>query len=384
MRALPLLLVWLCALSGPLPARGDWTPEQADVPVAGAADVHETTWIATRPPGTTHDRIRLHRYRGKGAPSAALLYLPGTNMNGVVALADEGHNMWLYLARRGVDVYVLDYRTHFVPAELESDFEFMRAWTLEAFVEDARLGGELARRQSGMERLFVAGFSRGASLAWGLACVEPATAGVVALDGGFKSHRPSASFDHAAALAKLEKAGAWASDVASGLGWETRHRLMAAAAADPTGPPEDPGFATIGDQVANLLYHAWRPGGLANPLDGVSRVQVLAHLLDGYDRYYPAIQNADNASIADHDDDPHTPLDDAWGELRAPVLFFGSTGMGPGFLLDAIYTAVEAGSRDVTLHVLENHGHLDVLVGERSREQVFEPTLSWLRARSAR
>ncbi|MEE9279830.1 MAG: hypothetical protein V3V67_06610, partial [Myxococcota bacterium] len=275
-------------------------------------------------------------------------------------------------------------RTHFVPSSKESGFEFMASWTIEAFVEDARLAAALARRESDVASLFVAGFSRGVSIAYGLACVEPAgsVAGLIALDGGFKGHKPTASFDYAAARETLAAAGRYESDVAAGIGWDTRHRLMQAAAANPTGPPLDPAFDSIGAQVSELLYGAWGPGRLANPKDGVSRVELLARLLDGYDRYYPAIQNLDNASIADHADDPRTPVDDAWGELAVPVLFFGTTGMGPRFLLSGIYSAVEAGSRDVSIHVLENHGHLDVLVGESGRRDVFEPVLSWIRKRA--
>ena len=385
-RKLPLLLCLLALAASPARGaeEGDWTRTTDGAAVPGAHGVLETAWVATRPPGSPYDRIRLHRYRGTGEPRAALLYLPGTHMNGTVAIAEENHNLWLYLAGRGVDVYALDYRTHFVPSSKGSGFEFMAPWTIEAFVEDARLAAALARRESGLASLFVAGFSRGVSIAYGLACVEPAgsVAGLIALDGGFKGHKPTASFDYAAAREKLEAAGRYESDVAAGIGWDTRHRLMQTAAADPSGPPLDPAFDSIGAQVSELLYSAWGPGRLAHPRDGVSRVDVLARLLDGYDRYAPAIQNLDNASIADHADDPRTPVDDAWGELAVPVLFFGTTGMGPRFLLSGIYSAVEAGSRDVSIHVLENHGHLDVLVGESSRQDVFNPVLSWIRKRA--
>ena len=64
-------------------------------------DIKETRWESGRPPGGTYDHIRVHRYRTAGPAKAALLYLPGTNMNGQVALADEDHNLWIFLARRG-------------------------------------------------------------------------------------------------------------------------------------------------------------------------------------------------------------------------------------------------------------------------------------------
>ena len=51
----------------------------------------------------------------------------------------------------------------------------------------------------------------------------------------------------------------------------------------------------------------------------------------------------------------------------------------PGdFLLNGLYTASRSGSTDVTLNVLEKYGHLDVVVGDRARVDVFEPTLAWI------
>ena len=366
----------------------EWSVSVEQGVIAGVPGVEETVWVSVRPPGGGHDKIQVHRYRGGGEATAALLYLPGTNMNGELAVLDENHNLWLFLARRGIEVWALDYRTHAVPSEtLESD-DFMAAWTLASFVADAGSALSFVRQQSSASSIFVAGFSRGVWLAYGLVAVEGegSLAGLIALDGGFKSHAPKGAFDREGSVARFSEAGHFASDVAGGMGWTNRDQLMRAAASEPLGPPvgeRGAGFDSVGDQVASILYSAWRPGGLANPLDGVSRVEVLARLLADYDRYYPTIQNVESASIAEFDDDPGTPIDDRWGELSLPILYFGATGMGSEWLLDGIYSAGKSGSSDVTLHVLENHGHLDVLVGERSRELVFEPALAWLRLHSS-
>jgi pimeloyl-ACP methyl ester carboxylesterase len=361
-----------------------WTLSRAEAPVRAGADVRETRWTQTRPPGGAFDRIQVHRYRGDGPAVATLLYLPGTNMNGEVAVADGDHNLWLFLARRGVDVFALDYRTHSVPNAGVADLSFMKDWGLAAFVDDARSAAALARNESGRPRVFVAGFSRGVSLAWAFAATEPAggVAGLIALDGGFKSHAPRNQYDLAAERKAWEAKGTWASDVAGRLGWETRQKMMTAAAADPKGPALDAKYSSIGEQVSQVLYGAWGPGGLANPVDGLSRPQVLAQLLEGYDRYYPTAQDVEGRSIADRDDDPASPLDDAWGEMKTPVLYFGSTGMGGDFLLNGIYTAYKSGSPDVTLNVLEKYGHLDVVAGDRARAEVFEPILVWITKRT--
>ncbi len=80
--------------------------------IAGNPDLFETAWQTARP-GGAYDKIAVHRYAGVNPRKIAFLYLPGTNMNGELALTDERYNLWLYLAHRGFDVYALDYRTHF-------------------------------------------------------------------------------------------------------------------------------------------------------------------------------------------------------------------------------------------------------------------------------
>ena len=57
----------------------------------------------------------------------------------------------------------------------------------------------------------------------------------------------------------------------------------------------------------------------------------------------------------------------------------------PGdWLLNGLYSAQKSGSSDVTIHVLEGYGHLDVLVSDQARRDVFEPTLAWIKSRASR
>ncbi len=347
--------------------------------------IEHTLAVAQRPPGGEFDVIRLHGYRGAGATShdAAVLYLPGTNMNGTLAVDQEDHNLWLYLAKRGLAVYALDYRTHAVGSGDLDDSSFMKQWTMGAFVDDGLAALTEVRRLHPGTPVLLAGFSRGVSLAFGvLSSSEPGVIdGLIALDGTFKSHRLEGKATRSSALAGLESSGNWASDVAAGFGWERRQTLMERAAAAPGGPPTEGSFASVGDQLAQVLYTAWRPGGLANAVDGFSDPAVLAELLAAYDRYYPNVQNAEGRVLGDHLDAPDLTFDDRWGELAAPMLVFASSGMGPEWVLGAFFSAVESGSRDVTLHLLEGYGHLDVLVGKRVRDEVFEPTLQWIQER---
>jgi pimeloyl-ACP methyl ester carboxylesterase len=386
MRRSLLSLTILLALGGGASAAGPEWAVGKSVPIAGASDIEQSTWSTGRPPAGPFDRIEVHRYRTKAAPLATLLYLPGTNMNGEVATTDEDHNLWIFLARHGVEGFALDYRTRFASASVDANaLASMKTWTTEAFVDDIKAAAALARGESGRSQLYVAGFSRGVFLAYAYACSEPtAVAGLVALDGQFKSHAPKNQYEPDADLKKLEESGGWATDVAGRLGWEGRQKLMLATAENPMAPSTDPKFKTLGDQLSNLLQFAWGPGALANPLGGQSRPEVLGRLLAGYDRYYPAIQDPEAKRMADRDDDPLTPLDDLWGEMKTPILYFGNARMPGDWLLNGIYSAQKSGSADVTLNVLEGYGHLDVLVSDHARREVFEPTLAWIKSRAVR
>ncbi len=342
-------------------------------------DLEETVWQAEVAPNGPFDLISVHRIRGSIQPRAAMLYLPGTNMNGEINIHDENYNLWLFLARRGVVVYTLDYRTHAVPNDpVPTDLDFMRAWTVARFVDDAELALELIRRDAPDLPVFVGGFSRGVTYSYVLARRDDVS-GLILLDGSFKRFLPT-EFDRDKALERLDAGGSYGMVLSQSRGWDARTQMMMQAATNPQGPATGK-FDSIGEQLSSTLYNAWGEGRLANPVDGVSRVDVLARLMVGYDRTFPAIQYVEAESIRAQSDDPDTSLDDHFGGIDVPVIYFGTANMGADSLMNGIFSASRSGSDDVTIHVLENHGHLDVLVGEGARTDVFQPVLDWMMAR---
>lgn len=361
-----------------------WTVAQAERPLIDGAKVSETVWSATRPPGGEFDTIRVHRYRASAKPVASLLFLPGTNMNGSAALTDERHNLWLYLAARGIDVFALDYRTNDVPPASEiTRLGEMKGWTSDLFMSDVRAARDLMLRETRGVPVFVSGFSRGAVFAYMLAGEDSQIAGLIALDGSFKAN-VSEAYDYAAALAEQEAKGIWASDVGGRRGWDARQAMMDAAAENPESPALEPEFPTVGAQLASVLQKAWGPGGLANSEGGISRPQILAILMRAYDRYYPAVQDIEMKRIVSQPNDPATALDDGWGRMAMPVLAFASTGMGAEWQANVRHSAEASGSPDVTVTVLDSFGHLDVLVAETAPERVFQPMRDWIAARTGR
>lgn len=354
-----------------------FTEVRASTRIAADSEIRETVWTAKVGAGE-YDQVGLHRFQAPGANGSALLYLPGTNMNGELAVMEEKHNLWLYLANRGTPVFTIDYRTHFVPNETTPDLGFMQDWNLAAFHSDIVLAIEHVARLSG-KPVVVAGFSRGVTYAYLVAGHED-VAGIVALDGSFKQALPK-PFDRAAAMEKLAASGEWGTILSRGRGWENRAELMRRTWQDPAGPAIG-NFDTIGDQLSSVLYNAWGPGGLANPVDGVSSVAVLAKAMEGYDRFFPAIQNVEGRAISSVVDDPATAIDDHFGSIDIPILYFGATNLGPDNLINGIYSAAHSGSKDVEIHVLENHGHVDVLFGNSVSDDVFEVILGFLRDRA--
>src|SRR5271165_3186234 len=94
------------------------TPTEGFVPLGEAHSFKDaptvTEWRFEEVRGAApFDKIGLHDVAtGKTAPEhpeLVVLYLPGTNMNGLVAPDDVKHSLALYLATHGVDFWAMDY-----------------------------------------------------------------------------------------------------------------------------------------------------------------------------------------------------------------------------------------------------------------------------------
>ena len=207
----------------------------------GAAGIYEWHFVAERGP-SPFDRIGLHRIASGPAapahPGIVMLYLPGTNMNGEVAIDDQRYSMPLYLAAHGVDVWAMDYRTHFVPPDTPAEkLAVMAGWTNRVFEGDIEAAAAFVSAKTHNEKLFIAGFSRGASFAYLFAAMHPqSVAGLVILDG-FIPRRPAAAMP----------AGRVADDIGGRhLTYDKRRALMEAVIRDPGGPAPLPKYKTRG------------------------------------------------------------------------------------------------------------------------------------------
>src|SRR5260370_27446821 len=120
------IIVWLFA-SG-LPATSAAQNRQATFSPAGpshefkgAPHVYEWVFQASRG-SSPFDRIALHRVtlgpNPPVQPNLVMLYLPGTNMNGEVAIDDPRYSLPLFMASHGVDFWALCRRYRRTPSHL--------------------------------------------------------------------------------------------------------------------------------------------------------------------------------------------------------------------------------------------------------------------------
>ena len=338
--------------------------------LAGDHAVYEWRYLA-KPGPTIYDKLALHRValgpRPEEHRAITVLYLPGTNMNGEVALDNPRYSFPVYLAAHGVDVWTMDYRTHFIPGAVppRDIAPVVKHWTNELFAGDVAAAAEFILHETRSEKLFVAGFSRGVEFAYLFAAMQPGKVrGIIALDG-FMPRRPTMGQPPDRIVDDLG---------GKHLTYEKRRMLMQFVIDDPNGPAPIPKYKTARENLIHVVYDAKAfggKGGLANPVDGHSDPVVLARLLIGYDRYWPAVQDFEN---------PFTPaLVRALKQSEIPVIAFSSTNIAPDWPAWVIQSAHATGSSDVTFTKFPGWGHLDVLCGTAAEADVFAKTLAWLR-----
>jgi pimeloyl-ACP methyl ester carboxylesterase len=353
-----------------VPAQQGFSQVGAPLALKGAPGIYQWHFVAKRGP-SPFDRIGLHRIASGPAapahPGIVMLYLPGTNMNGEVAVDDLRYSMPLYLAAHGVDVWAMDYRTHFVPPGTPAEkLAVMAGWTSRVFDGDVEAAAAFVSARTHAEKVFIAGFSRGASFAYLFAAMHPQRVAGLAILDGFIPRAP----------ARAMPAGRVADDIGGRhLTYEKRRALMEAVIRDPGGPAPLPKYKTAAENLEHVVYDAdglfGGHGGLANPQGGFSDPSVLARVLIGYDRWWPAVQDYDN------------PFDaSALARLRAskiPVIAFASTNISAKWPAMVAESAAATGSTEVTVKRLDGWGHLDVICGTHAESEVYAPLLAWLR-----
>ena len=359
----------------PLTARAA-TPIEGFVPLGethsfkDAPTVYEWRFEDVR--GTSRfDKIGLHRVAiGKTPPEnpeLVILYLPGTNMNGIVAPDDVKHSLTLYLASHGVDFWAMDYRTHYIaPETSQSDLKELKGWTYDLFESDIDEAVKFVRAHTHRGKIFLVGFSRGVTNEYLYAALHPENVqGIIALDGGIMPRAP-----------EQPPADVYADDVGGAhLTYDKRKTLMEMVIANPDGPAPIPKYKTARENLEHVVYDAGGAfgghGGLANPQGGKSDAVELAKLLISYDRYWPTVQDFEN---------PFTPERlAALKKSQVPVMAVSSTNIALEWPSRVEQSAHSTGADDVSFTKLDGTGHIDVLCGNESEGMVFAPALEFIK-----
>jgi pimeloyl-ACP methyl ester carboxylesterase len=360
----------LLLLIAPVASAADFQAVGAASELKDAPGIYEWTYQVTVGK-SPFDKIALHRV-AKGPnppahPEATVLYLPGTNMNGEVALDDPRYSFQVYLAEHGVDVWSMDYRTHFIPPQTpENDLAELAGWTNGLFESDIDAAAKFVNEKSGHSRIFVAGFSRGVEFAYLFAAKHypERVAGIIALDGFIPTH-PMRS--------EPLPAGQYADDIGGKhLTYDKRHTLMQMVIDNPDKPAPIPKYKTARENLEHVMYDATPGNGaFANMPGGYSDAVVLAKLLIAYDRYWPSVQDGEN---------PFTP--ELLASLRSskiPVIAFASTNFGANWPTQVEAASKSTGAPDPSFTKFDNWGHLDVLAGTKSESEVYAPTAAWIK-----
>lgn len=367
-----------------------WTLTTPERSVSGEATLRETVWTSARPPSGAYDFIALRRITAvrneQDAKSRPIFFfIPGAHSHGEIILADERYDLRLYLAKRGVETWTLDYRTHFLPREQLSDSSVMQTWTAEAFIEDVIAAAQQVRTISGRQHIFLGGFGVGASFA-ALAAARSGREdllGLVLLDG-YVLDPPDAD----PLYRERTPTPNWFADDLEGryMPYKRWMRILQDIIDDPNGPDffPTPLFDNRAQALAHFLYvnaNFGARGGLSDAQHGQADVVILARVFKEQDRYWPRVQNHGGFNLQRHLAGAQFDYVRALGVMNTPVLAFASGNMDNAGILwseRVRFTAQTLSTTDAQFRLLEDWGHLDVLWGTMAAQEVFSPVVEWI------
>ncbi len=306
-------------------------------------------------------------------------------MHGEIVVADERYDLRLYLANRGVETWTLDYRTHTVPHDTLRDSRFMQSWTVETFVDDAAVAADFVRTTSGQQHIFVGGFGRGATFAALMTARfgRGNVLGLVLLDG-YVLDPPD---DDSLYRERPETPNWFADDLERRyLPYARWLKQLQDTIAEPNGPDFLPVhvFNNRTEALAHFLYVSpmfGQKGGLSNAKESYADPLILARVFLQEDRYWPRVQNHGGFDFKRHLAGTQFDYQSAFTAMSTPIFALASGNIDKAGIpwADRIeYTARATTSKDVQCQMLENWGHLDMLFGTKSAQEVFQPLLEWI------
>lgn len=399
------------AISTPLttsaaPPDTGWTLVTDARALKGYPNLDEYIWQknASMAPNGLYDKIGLHRLVQTGIASKGVVFInPGTYGSGESLISNpttdnytkiENESQAIYWANRGFDVYAIDYRTHFVPATLNtSQLGFMANWGWDQWISDIKEAMNKAKDTSGVSSVFMAGQSFGGRASMNYATVySQDIKGIILLDGGNAAANPNTtnSYNLTAALAQENATANWAL-IAPNLPGRTPiaptfQALMQYALANPSAPAEAPPGTPLPPSINPMTNRSWSnitewsafvlSGATSNILGGYSNVSTVIRTLAEMDRYWPDRLNLEQNAFSDWNNCPYVTydFDDHYKSVNVPLIGFTSELFG----LDRYGLIGNITNPDVTRIFLKGYGHIDVFSGTFSARDVSEPVYQWM------
>ena len=198
------------------------------------SDLREYVWQknASLAPNGIFDKIALHRLVAPGtSPKGVIFINPGAWGSGEQIISNppdsnftinENSSQPIYWANRGFDVYSIDYRSHFVPANSStSQLAFMLNWGWDQWISDTKEAVEKAKQISGATKIFMAGISMGGETTMDYAALYGKTdlSGIILLDPTFNGTQGNPivtklggetnTYNLTKAISAVNQSGAW-------------------------------------------------------------------------------------------------------------------------------------------------------------------------------
>jgi pimeloyl-ACP methyl ester carboxylesterase len=399
------ILLWLIIFSLTVRAQNSSGWELREVAgVPGNPALIHMVWQHNNNSANPLNRIALHRVVKRQCEardrSKVIMLLPGTwQAGGWSAVTDKTVNTLVYLADNGYDVYTMDFRTANLPG---SDYDQLMAggpdlflpvtdWTYGAFREDVKLCVEKIKQETRAARIFMSGFSRGATLMFIYANkYQNDLKGLVSLDGDIKDNPPSGTQMDESTYRRVIaafKAGLLSNPADGSLvlwmydlkapnydSWKLAGVLPESRQMAGASLPSQ--FATVSDLVADEAHNLWGAALFSNYYGRYIDKAVLVKVVNEFTRYYPSVQSIEDLQLAAYADVPYFDYDD--NPVNLPALAFLTRLNCPDNAppSDAIPNLTV--SRDVTIVFLSGYGHMDLMFGVSSLHDVKQPLLDWL------
>ena len=357
-------------------------------------------------PNEQYDKIALHRLVKTGiTPKGVVFLCPRMAWSGESLMSNpptdnytrtENNTQTIYWANRGFDVYAIDYRTHFVPSNLNnSQLSFLQNWNYDVWVSDIKEAVNKAKEVSGAGKVFMAGPSNGGGITMMYATKywKADLRGIILIDAlifngkapiAAKNNTGTNTYNLTKALTDMVSMSTWSS---SNIINPARTKL---ALANPGAPAEDPPGTKLTPIINHLTNKPWtnitewftytfQNAGSTNLYDGYGNItEVMQHMLAA-DPYTARRMTLEGEAISDWTNCPYLnyDFDDHFNEIDIPLLAFAS---GPLYSnKTGTFQFINGiGNPDFTGIMLPKYGHTDVYMGVYSARDVSQPALEWM------